>query len=52
MILLPILALLVIMWFALRSAKKWQMPPPSSPETKDAEAGLWSKKGFGSHGGR
>jgi hypothetical protein len=26
----------------IRSIKRWQLPPPTPPETKQAEAQLWS----------
>lgn len=38
-------------WLILRSAKRWQTPPAGkSPESQQAEAKLWSKRGFGSRG--
>jgi hypothetical protein len=34
----------VAIWLLFRSLRRWQSPPPSTPEAKAAEARLWSTR--------
>jgi hypothetical protein len=39
-----IVFLVVGAFFWIRSEKRWQPPPPTTPEAKQAEAELWSTR--------